>query len=372
MKNLVLTIILAAIFSSCKKGGTDEPPLPGPPAYAPLTYRGADLSFLPEIEQAGTRFYNGNTIVDPLVFMKSKGVNLVRLRLWHTPATGHSNYSEVEAFAQRIKAAGLNWWLNIHYSDTWADPANQTIPAAWQGASQAVLADSVYNYTLKVMTALKAKGCLPVMVQIGNETNSGFLWDKGKVGGSFDTNWPNYAALVKKAADAIKATDPSIKVMLHFAGTSGAQWYYNNLKTQGVNYDVIGISYYYWWHNRSLAELKTDLDALATTFDKDVFIAETAYPFSNGWNDFTNNVVGSGTALLNGYDASPAGQLKYLADLRTTIHNVSNNRGIGFCYWSPDWVAYRGPTASNGSAWENLALFDFTNAALSGWNAFAP
>ena len=371
MKNLALLILLSTVLGSCKKTPANEPPLIDPPAYSSVTYRGADLSFLPELEQTGTRFYNGNTIVDPLVYMKSKGMNLVRLRLWHTPSTGHSNYSEVETFAQRIKAAGLNWWLDIHYSDTWADPANQTIPAAWQGTSQAVLADSVYSYTLKIMNALKTKGCLPMMVQIGNETNSGFLWDKGRVGGSFDSNWPNYAALVKKAAEAVKTTDPAIKIMMHFAGTTGAAWYYGNLKTQGVAYDVIGISYYPWWHNRTLAELLTDLNSLVASFDKDIFIAETAYPFTTGWNDFTNNPVGSATALLNGYSATPEGQLKFLTDLRTVIHNVSNNRGTGFCYWSPDWVAYRGPTATNGSSWENLALFDFTNAALSGWNAFA-
>ncbi len=371
MKNLALILLLAAAVSSCKKSGGGDTPQIDPPAYASVTYRGADLSFLPEIEQAGTRFYNSNTIVDPLVYMKSKGMNLVRLRLWHTPATGHSNYSEVETFAQRIKAAGLNWWLDIHYSDTWADPGNQTIPAAWQAASLAVLSDSVYNYTLKVMNTLKAKNCLPSIVQIGNETNSGFLWDKGKVGGSFDTNWPNYAALVKKAIDAVKETDPTIKIMLHVAGTSGAAWFFNNVKTQGIAYDIMGISYYPWWHNRTLPELLTDLNSLATTFDKDIFIAETAYPFSTGWNDYTNNPVGATTTLLSGYDASPAGQLKYLTDLRTVVHNISNNHGIGFSYWAPDWVAFRGPTATNGSSWENLALFDFTNAALQGWNAFA-
>ena len=193
----------------------------------------------------------------------------------------------------------------------------------------------------------------------------------GKVGGAFDTNWPQYAALVKKGIDAVKAVDPSIKVMLHFAGTSGASWFFNNIKTQGVNYDVMGLSYYYWWHNRNLTELQSDLNALATTFDKDIFIAETAYPFSTGYNDFTNNIFGSSNPLISGYDATAAGQLKYLIDLRTVIHNVINNRGIGFCYWAPEWVAYRGTTATNGSSWENLTLFDFDNKALPGLSAYA-
>lgn len=375
MQKLMLVFCIGLCAWGCKKnngGGTTQPPVVTP-ALPAVQYRGADLSFLPEIEQSGAKFYaSDGTQVDALAFMKTKGVNLVRLRLWNNPGTGHSDYSEIETFAQRIKTAGLNWWLNFQYSDTWADPANQTIPAAWQAASFSVLQDSVYNYTFKVLNNLKAKNILPAIVQIGNETNSGMLWNLGKVGGSFDVNWPNYAALVKKATDAVKAVDPSIKIMLHFAGTIGADWFFNNIKNQSVSYDIIGVSYYPFWHNRNLTELQTDVNSLAATFNKDVFIAETAYPFTTGWNDFTNNVIGSSAALLNGYTASPAGQLKFLTDVRTVVNKIPNDRGIGFCYWSPDWTAYRGPTAANGSAWENLALFDFTSKAQEGWNAFAP
>lgn len=373
MKKMLFSIVAIAAVMGCKKssgGGTGQPPVLTP-AMAAVQYRGADLSFLPEIEQAGTKFYEGSTQIDAVTFIKSKGVNLVRLRLWHNTTTGHSNYSEIEIFAQRLKTAGISWWLNIHYSDTWADPANQTVPAAWQAATFSVLADSVYNYTFNVLNNLKAKNILPAIVQIGNETNSGMLWDKGKVGGSFDANWPNYATLVKKGAAAVKAVDPAVKVMLHFAGTISADWFFNNIKNQGVNYDIMGLSYYSFWHNRNLTELQTDLNTLAATFTKDIFIAETAYPFTTGWNDFTNNVIGSSAPLLGGYEATPAGQLKFLTDLRTVINKVPNNKGIGFCYWSPEWTAYRGATATNGSAWENLALFDFGNKALEGWKAFA-
>ncbi len=371
-KRIVFFAFAAAFALGCNKTKTTttEPPLITP--MASLQYRGADLSFLPIIEHEGTKFYTAeNTQQDALTLMKQQGVNLVRLRLWHTPANAQSSQTEVENFAQRIKTAGLNWWLNLHYSDTWADPGSQTIPAAWRTLTLAVLADSVYNYTYRVMNSLKVKNILPVMVQIGNETNSGMLWNLGKVGGSFDSNWPNYATLVKKGIEAVKAVDPAVKIMLHVAGTSSAQWFFNNIKTQGINYDVIGLSYYPWWHNRNLTELQSDLNALAATFDKDIFIAETAYPFTTTWNDYTNNVLGATTALLSGYDASPAGQLKFLTDLRTVVSNVPNKRGIGFCYWAPDWVAFRGATSANGSSWENLALFDFNNKAQEGWKAFA-
>jgi arabinogalactan endo-1,4-beta-galactosidase len=372
-KKIAFCLLIIVTTLSCKKGSSGGGIIT--PVIVPLasvTYRGADLSFSPIIETAATKFYNGSGVQSSaLNILKQSGMNLVRLRLWHTPANTQSSLTEVENFAQTIKAAGINWWLDIHYSDTWADPANQTIPTAWQALPYNILLDSVYNYTYRVMNGLKTKNILPAIVQIGNETNSGMLWNFGKVGGAFDVNWPQYAALVKKGIDAVKAVDPTIKVMLHFAGTTGAQWFFNNIKLQGVNYDIMGLSYYYWWHNRTLTELQTDLNSLVSNFDKDIFIAETAYPFSTGYNDYTNNVYGASNALLSGYDATPAGQLKFLTDLRTVIHNVPNNRGIGFCYWAPDWVAFRGATSTNGSSWENLALFDFANKALPGVDAFA-
>ncbi len=372
-KKVVFYFFIIVATLSCKKssgGGGAIPPFVV--TQSSVKYRGGDLSFLPILEAEATKFYNSNGVQNSaLNILKQSGMNLVRLRLWHTPANIHSSLAEVENFAQTIKAAGINWWLNIHYSDTWADPANQTIPAAWQALPFNILLDSVYNYTYRVMNGLKIKNILPAIVQIGNETNSGMLWNFGRVGGTFDVNWPQYAALVKKSVDAVKAVDSTIKIMLHFAGTTGAQWFFNNLKLQGVNYDIMGVSYYYWWHFKTLTELQTDLNLLVSNFDKDIFIAETAYPFSTGYNDFTNNIYGASSPLLNGYNATPAGQFKFLTDLRTVIHNVPNNRGIGFCYWSPDWVAFRGTTSTNGSSWENLALFDFANKALPGVNAFA-
>lgn len=372
-RKAALLIFIIAILVSCKKStkGLIAPPIIEPQPTVP--YRGADLSFLPLIESANTKFYNGSgQEQSALTILKNSGMNLVRLRLWHTPTNAQSSLAEVENFAKTIKTAGINWWLDFHYSDTWADPANQTMPAAWQSLTYPVLLDSVYNYTFRVMNDLKTKNILPVIVQIGNETNSGMLWNFGKVGGSFDVNWPQYAALVKKGIDVVKAVDPTIKIMLHFAGTTGANWFFNNVKTQGINYDMMGLSYYYWWHNRTLTELQTDLTALANTFDKDIFIAETAYPFSTGFNDYTNNVFGPGNSLLSGYEVSAVGQRKYLFDLRAVLYNVPNRHGIGFCYWAPDWVAFKGSTATNGSGWENLALFDFNNKVLAAVDAYSP
>ena len=322
-KQFAIVLLVLSLFACKKNKGTAQ--ATQPIVSQPLTYSGGDLSFVPEIETTPTTFYNTDgTAGDALNILKQNGMNIVRLRLWHTPANANSSLAQVITFAQRIKAAGLQWWLDFHYSDTWADPGKQTIPIAWQSLSFNVLADSVYAYTYKVMNDLKARNILPVIVQIGNETNSGMLWDKGKVGGSFDSNWPNYAMLVKKGIDAVKAVDPSVKTMLHFAGTNGAPWFFSNLQTQGVTYDIMGLSYYHWWHGRNLTELQTDLTSLANTFNKDIFIVETAYPFTLTWNDNTTNIYGSGYPLLPGYDASPDGQLKFLTDLKTTFFRLSS------------------------------------------------
>lgn len=370
---MIPILIFFSLLWGCNEKTSVAQPPPVTPPNTTLTYRGGDLSFLPEIETTSTVFYNAAGVAqDAITILKNSGMNMVRLRLWHTPATVNSGLAQVETLAQRVKAAGISWWLDFHYSDTWADPGAQTMPAAWQTLSYTVLLDSVYNYTYIVMNDLKIKNILPSIVQIGNETNSGMLWNIGKVGGAFDANWPKYAALVKKGIDAVKAVDPTIKIMLHHAGPTGAPWFFSNIQAQGVSYDIMGISYYHWWHGRNLTELQTDLTSLANTYNKDIFIAETAYPFTLTWNDNTNNIYGNTYPLLPGYDATPAGQAKFLTDLKQVILNLPNSHGLGFCYWAPEWVAYRGAAATNGSPWENLALFDFTNKALPALSNFAP
>jgi arabinogalactan endo-1,4-beta-galactosidase len=145
-------------------------------------------------------------------------------------------------FATTLNAKGFNIWLDIHYSDTWADPANQIKPVAWKNANLTDLKDSVYQYTSRTVQAFKTAGITLKVVQIGNETNSGFLWDLGKVGGSFDTNWGNYALLIKEGLRAVKDVSSSTKTMIHIAGFDSADWFFGNLASQNVSYDYIGLS----------------------------------------------------------------------------------------------------------------------------------
>lgn len=340
---------LFTFFLSCTKVNNPPPPQP-----QQTFYRGADLSFLPQIRTDTSGFntyYNADSIEqDALEIFKDAGCNIVRLRVWHTPTTSYSSLAEVAAFAQQIKAMGMMVWLTVHYSDWWADPAHQTPPAAWAALDVNTLADSVYNYSYRLAALIK-----PDIFQVGNEINGGFLWPQGAI-----SNTQQFNTLLQAGCAAVRQASPQTKIMLHYAGISGAATFFSGVDT--IDYDQIGLSYYPKWHTQSLIELENTLESLGQTFAKEVLLAEVAYPFTLSWNDWTNNIVGDNSALLPAFEASPQGQADYVNYLKTLIENTTN--GAGFCYWAPDWVAYRGPQAQDGSPWENQALFNFNNRAL--------
>ena len=361
-----LSILAIGIIACSKSTNNSVPPIITTQVASlnPDFIRGVDLSFTPEILLAGTQFKDNNQTKDLVQIFKDKGINTVRLRLWHTPVDAHSSLQEVIDFAKILNATGLNIWLDIHYSDTWADPGNQSLPAAWKNASLTDLKDSVYQYTSSTIQTFNKAGITLKIVQIGNETNSGFLWGLGKVGGIFDSNWSNYALLVKQGIQAVKDKSSSTKTLIHFAGYNGADWFYSNLAAQNVSYDYIGLSYYPVWHGKSFDSLYTSLTSLITKYHKPVIIAETSYPFTLLWNDNTNNLVGSASQLIPAYDATPDGQNAYTKAMIDLMASLPNQQGLGICWWAPEWVSFKGPNATNCSTSENLTLFDFNNNSL--------
>jgi arabinogalactan endo-1,4-beta-galactosidase len=368
MKRVLILLAYITALSACSKSSNPDPvPTPVPPVIAVLNpdfIRAVDLSFTPEILLTGTQFKDNNQTKDLVQIFKDKGFNTVRLRVWHTPVDAHSGLQEVLDFAKILTSKGFNIWLDIHYSDTWADPANQTKPAAWKNANFTDLKDSVYQYTSSTILAFKSAGITLKLVQIGNETNSGFLWDQGKVGGSFDNNWSNYALLLKEGIRAVKDNSNSTKIMIHIAGFDTADWFFSNLTSQNVSYDYIGLSYYPIWHGKSLDALSTSVNSLLNKFQKPIIIAETSYPFTLAWNDNTNNIVGTTSQLIPAYDATPDGQNAYTKALIDLMRKLPSQQGLGICWWAPEWVSFKGNTATNGSNAENLTLFDFSNNAL--------
>jgi arabinogalactan endo-1,4-beta-galactosidase len=357
MRTFSFFVLLITLISLIACSNEPKIELPVEPETKDLI-KASDISFLPEIREEGTIFYNAqNSPKDVLDILKDAGCNTLRLRVWHKPANVRSTLGEVATFAAEARGKGFKIWITLHYSDSWADPGKQTKPQAWQSANLQGLADSVYNYTKKVMQRLN-----PEYIQIGNEINGGMLWPEGAI-----ANRSNFITFLKRGADAVRDVSSTTKIMIHYAGTD-ADWFYDILDDEDVDYDIIGLSYYPRWHSKNLVEVESTLKRLSETNNKDILFAETAYPFTLQWNDWTNNLIGEQSHLLSGYAASPEGQKAFMQRIKSMVLNTE--RAIGFAYWAPEWVAFRGNEATNGSDWENMALFNFQNKALPAIEVF--
>ncbi|RRR98648.1 glycoside hydrolase family 53 protein [Glycomyces terrestris] len=323
--------------------------------------RGADISSLAKSEAlGGVYMWPDGWREDAVWILQKSGVNWMRLKVWVNPADGYNNKTHVVNMAKRARAAGLNVLVDFHYSDSWADPGQQTKPAAWRGYSFAQLRTAVYDHTADVLGALAAAGATPQMVQVGNELNGGMLWPEGR----YD-QLDQLAQFLISGANAVYAKAPGAKVMLHLAeggNNSVFRWFFDAMKARGVWWDAIGASYYPYWHG-SLAGLQSNLNDMASRYGKPVYVVETAYPFTAADSDGHANVVSAATPV-SGYPANTTGQSNMLKAIANVVKNVPNGRGAGVFWWEPTWTAVRGngwdpADPSSGNAWENQALFDF-------------
>lgn len=371
--NIFLCILFIA---SC---GNDEP-TPDPTFDGPF-YFGADLSYVNHIVDKGGVYKENDITKNPYEIFEEHGTNLVRLRLWHTPTWTKEAYDpegtqlyndlyDVEKSIQLAKAQGMEVLLDFHYSDTWADPGNQKIPAAWQEIKElSVLEDSVYNYTHKVLSYLNGKGLMPELVQIGNETNCGMLYTDAPTGfpagNGCDDKWVNLRAIVKRGIAAVNDVSSETKIILHIADPKNVVWWLDNL-TSGttIDYDIIGISYYPIWHTTvTLPNLSNSISSFKAKYGKDVMVVETAYPWTTEGDDSYNNIFGS-QIHLTGYPFSKQGQ----EDLLTMItQEVIDGGGIGVIYWEPAWITSQMKDLwGTGSSWENCTFFDFDGNVIQG------
>jgi arabinogalactan endo-1,4-beta-galactosidase len=256
----------------------------------------------------------------------------------------------VKNISQEIKNLGMKVMLSVHYSDSWADPSHQTKPQEWDHISFASLKDSISVYTKKIVTEIN-----PDYIQIGNEINNGFIFPEGNI-----QNLAQMKSLLQAGISAVKSTNPTTKVILHFAGFQNANSFFSQFSD--LNYDLIGISYYPNWHGKNLTELQQNLEQISNTQNKSIFIAETSYPFTFRWNDLTQNVIGDTSQILPEYAATETGQKNYLLKIKEIVTNVP--KGMGFCYWGAEWISYKGSTSTDGSSWENQAFWDFNHKIL--------
>lgn len=324
-------IIASICLFGCKKASSEAPAVI-PPVVIPVNdfAKGADISWLPQMEATGYKFYNSQgQEQDCFQILKDHGINTIRLRTWVNPsndkASGHCSKAETVAMAVRAKQWGMRVMIDFHYSDSWADPAKQKKPAAWEGHSFPQLLTDVYDYTLDVMTALKTAEVLPEWVQVGNEIPGGLLLPEGS-----SNNWSQLVQLLNKGYDAVKAVNPQTKVVLHVdQGNNNARfrWWFDNAKANGTKYDVIGMSYYPYWlegkpdYTLSINDLGSNLKDMASRYGKEVMVVE---------------VGGEDTKAQNTYDMLMAVQQKVKA--------VPDNKGLGVIYWEPEgaksWSGY--------------------------------
>ncbi len=355
MKRRIQLSLFLFVFISCTKEDTINAPVTENPNFISAV----DISSFPEIAGSNPIFYDLNgSQKNFLEILKESGINTIRLRLWVHPSDEHSGFNEVKQFSQMLKASGFQTWLSVHYSDTWADPGQQQLPEKWQGIPFLALKDSVYKYTEKVIVEIA-----PDLIQIGNEINSGFLHPYGEI----VNNRQQFIELLQSGILAVRRNAKDARIIVHYAGLEGVEWFFDQLRT--IDYDIIGLSYYPIWHGKSLDDLQTIMQRLSNSHNQQIVLAETAYPFTLHWNDWTHNIVGLEEQLiLPEYPATKEGQRKFVRQIKEITKETAN--GVGFCYWGAEWIAWNGNQSTMGSPWENQALFDFDNKALPSLREF--
>ena len=285
--------------------------------------KGADVSWLTQMEAEGMKFYNqSGTEKELMTLLKDDcGVNSIRLRVWVNPADGWSNMDDVLVKARRANALGLRLMIDFHFSDTWADPSNQIIPAAWKDYTFDQLKAAVAAHVTTMMNKLKAYNIEPEWVQIGNETRNGMMYQTEKGGdivtyGGYYNNGAQFATLVNAGYDAVKAIFPDSKVIVHIDG--GNQWslysrIYGNLKTNGGKYDIIGISLYPENDSWSdyIAAAVSNIQQAYSTYGKDVMVVEFGMDYDQA-------------------DACKSAITKLMTDGTATSHLA------GIFYWEPE------------------------------------
>jgi arabinogalactan endo-1,4-beta-galactosidase len=313
---------------------------------------GADLSFLKQAEDRGTVFKDSNEAKPGLEIFKDHGYNWIRLRLFHTPTYLPNNLEYTIALAQEAETLGYKFLLNYHYSDTWADPGKQYTHAAWKGKSHDELVQAVFEYTRDTIIAFRDANVMPDMVQIGNEVINGMLWPDGRL----SNNWDNFAELLEAGIDGVSAgcsrtQRPLIMIHIDRGGDKErTKAFFDKWHSYGVDYDVIGQSYYPWWHG-SLLDLRENLIFMANEYQKDIILVEVAYNWRPA--EYRNK--------LAPFPETPEGQRDFLDEVHRMVLSTPQNRGKGIFWWEPavtGGLRSRGMFDDDGNALPVLNVFD--------------
>lgn len=372
-------IIMMLFFLSCKKDKNDKPNS-DPDNSLPATFAmGVDLSYVNQVEDHGGVYLENGVKADPFEMLSNHGANTVRLRLWHNPdwvydlydheVPLYSGYNDVVKSISRAKNAGMDVLLDFHYSDVWADPGHQDVPAAWRDITDIdVLADSVYNYTYKILSNLLARNLLPEMVQIGNETNCGMMMTHTPAGfpslNVCEGNWGNFGKVVNAGIAAVRDVDELAEqetiIALHVADPRNLSWWLDDVIHKGnvTDFDVMGFSFYHIWHNTiAYNDIPNLIAQLKNTYNRDFMLLETAYPFTTANNDNYSNIYYN-QDILPGFPYTVEGQRDFMIDITQKMMDAG---AIGVFYWEPAWISSQMRDLWGvGSSWENCAFFNFS------------
>ena len=348
------------------------------PAQAQQRYVGGDISVLLKYEEQHATFFDrdGSSISDLLVFLKEQGWNTMRVRIFADPSKDTDknvcqDLAYVKQLGQRIKEAGLFFMLDFHFSDTWADPGQQTAPFLWAAYSW-YPEETFYNYTKETLEALVEAGARPDLIQTGNEISFGMHWgfrdsegqyhDYGQFSAKLeansawtayqDTNWDNFAKYLKAAGKACREVCPEAKIIIHTEQCANNPTldvaFFKRIAENDIDYDIIGTSYYPYFKG-PLSNLDRGLTQLEKNFpDKQIQLVETGYP--SKWE-----VGGTSYDYTKTYPYSHEGQRQYTADLISMLKKHPKVNGLSWWYAEAN---AKGCTGSLATGWYNASLFD--------------
>ncbi len=349
---------------------------------------GVDASMVKTVEENGGVYYNKEGVEqDVFQIMAQEGVNFFRVRIWNAPYNllddpyggGSVDVREAISMSKRAQAAGMNVMVDLHYSDFWADPEKQRTPTSWSSKNQNELEQAVEQFTSQTLNSFKNEGVNVQAIQIGNEINNGMLYPIGKIDwGNKEESFIVLSNLIKAGIRGAKASMPDIYSVIHLA--NGGSWdefrsFFNELEDNDVPYDIIGASYYPYYHG-SLEALQNNLNNIAETFNKSVIVAEMSYGFTNDYTANTANIYNVEMEEAGKYKTSVQGQATAIHDVVKIIADVPNNRGLGIFYWEPAWLPVENASwaTAEGQAWieygdandyENVSQF---NDGLATWS----
>ncbi|KAJ3827576.1 glycoside hydrolase family 53 protein [Lentinula raphanica] len=327
------------------------------PLVNSLTYHGADYSSLVNLENSGITYTDSGTTGKFDTILANHGVNLARIRIWTSTNDADYSLDYGLALAKRAVAAGMSLLIDLHYSDTWADPGDQAIPSSWPTDLDG-LNTEIYDYTNSLVTAFADQGTPIDFLQIGNEINSGILFPTGEISVN---GYSALSQLLHSAANGAHDASDTVKVVVHLAnGWDGSAMssFYEQIFIQGefatTDFDVMGFSFYPFYDSAATySALQSSLNNLVATYGKDVMVVETDWPSSGSC---------SGVTLSENFAISTSGQESWVSGITEILAGLSDGHGLGVVYWEPGWI---GNDGLGSSCSDNLVVDDSGNTLAS-------